>query len=158
MAKQSNAQANLDDKPRINHSNPLARTLLEKLDYDQLERRLADSQSHTAQVLTRYTGLIGQRINRPAFHPNANQQIIQRIGEEALFIVLRTAPNGQEQVLAVNNVSGSPQALRGTAKDFGLSPQHDLTDVLSGRTFGWDESGQLNLSIEPYQVLWLLSA
>ncbi|MBT2766023.1 (Fe-S)-binding protein [Paenibacillus sp. ISL-20] len=33
---QPNAQASLDKKPKIDHANPLARTLLEKLDYDQL--------------------------------------------------------------------------------------------------------------------------
>jgi sucrose phosphorylase len=130
----------------------------EKLDYDHLESLLADPQSHTSRVFERYTGLIRQRVNRPAFHPNANQQIIQRAGEEALFIVLRTATNGQEQVLAVNNVSDSPQVLGGKAEEFGLSPQHDLTDVLSGKTYTLDESGQLKLTIEPYQVLWLLSA
>lgn len=130
----------------------------EKLDYARLESLLSDPANHTAQVFERYTGLIRQRISRPAFHPNANQQIIQQAtGQDALFIVLRTATNGQEQVLAVNNVSGSKQVLQGNAKDFGLSPQHHLTDVLSGRAYKSDETGQLNLEIEPYQVLWLLS-
>lgn len=130
----------------------------QKLDYTHLESLLADPQSHTARVFNHYTGLIRQRILRPAFHPNANQQIIQRAGDDGLFIVLRTATNGQEQVLAVNNVSGSPQVLRGKAEEFGLSPQHNLTDVLLGQTYTLAESGQLNLAIEPYQVLWLLSA
>jgi glycosidase len=129
----------------------------EKLDYDQLESLLSDPTSHTTLVFNRYTELIRQRISRPAFHPNAKQQIIQRPGDDALFIVLRTATNGQEQVLAVNNVSGSKQVLQGKAKDFGLSPQHSLTDVLSDQTYTLDESGQLSLEIEPYHVLWLLS-
>lgn len=36
MAKLSNAHPSPDNKPQINHTNPLSRTLLEKLDYDQL--------------------------------------------------------------------------------------------------------------------------
>jgi hypothetical protein len=30
--------------------------------------------------------------------------------------------------------------------------------VLSGRTYQADETGQLNLTVAPYQVMWLLSS
>lgn len=130
----------------------------EKLDYDQLEAALSDPASHTAQVFSRYTELIRQRIARPAFHPNANQQIIRQVGNDALFILTRTATGGQEQLLAVNNVTNSPQTLKGHASDFGLSPQHHLNDLLSGQSYDPDASGQLSIEVEPYQVLWLLSS
>ncbi len=128
----------------------------EKLDYERLENALSDPTSHTAQVFSSYTELIRQRIARPAFHPNAGQEIIQRTGD-ALLVILRTAVNGQEQLLAVNNVSSKPQTLRGKFEEFGLSPQRGLTDVLSGQVYSPDENGQLNLTVGPYQVLWLLN-
>lgn len=129
----------------------------EKLDYATLESALDDLTSHTSQVFTSYTELIRQRILRPAFHPNAGQEIIQRT-DDALFVVVRTAPNGQEQILAINNVTSQPQTLRGKFGDFGLSPQHTLMDLLSDDTFSSNENGELLLELAPYQVMWLLSS
>jgi sucrose phosphorylase len=129
----------------------------EKLDFARLEEALDDLTSHTAQVFTSYTELIRQRIARPAFHPNAGQEIIRRT-DDTLFVVVRTAVNGQEQVLAVNNVWNNPQNLQGKFEGFGLSPYHTLLDVLSGQTYTADETGQLNLTVAPYQVMWLLSS
>lgn len=128
----------------------------EKLDYDRLESALSDLTNHTAQVFGSYTELLRQRILHPAFHPNAGQEIIKHT-DDALFVVLRTAVNGAEQVLTVNNVSDQPQTLQGRCEEFGLSPQHALTDLFTGQNYTPDETGRLNVAVAPYQVLWLQS-
>ncbi len=67
----------------------------------------------------------------------------------AVFALLRTSPQGDEQVLALTNVSGEPVTvdLSGVA----LDDVRAFHDVLSGRQVSAGEA----LRLEPYDVLWL---
>jgi glucosylglycerate phosphorylase len=120
----------------------------QKLDLAVLEADLADPRSLRAQVFGRYARLLRARAASPAFHPNGDQQVIP-LGD-ALFALLRTAPDGSAAVLCLQNVSDRPQTARGIVESSGMGK---LCDLLTGRKLqvGRDGAGEL----APYQTLWL---
>jgi glucosylglycerate phosphorylase len=120
----------------------------QKLDLAVLEADLADPRSLRAQVFGRYARLLRARAASPAFHPNGDQQVIP-LGD-ALFALLRTAPDRSAAVLCLQNVSDRPQTARGIVESSGMGK---LCDLLTGRKLqvGRDGAGEL----APYQTLWL---
>lgn len=123
----------------------------QKFQLTELEALLDDPQSRAAQIFGRYSAFLQKRTSQPAFHPNADQQIIGWPSQPALFNILRTAKNGQ-RLLAMHNVSNQPQRV----ENLQALPQlaalpATLTDLLSGKTYQ-----AASLEIEPYQVLWLV--
>ncbi|HMO58328.1 MAG TPA: sugar phosphorylase [Roseiflexaceae bacterium] len=126
-----------------------ARTInREKWEYGELARRMADPQRHERRVFERMAALIRARRAEPAFHPNAAQRVI-RAGD-AIFCLLRT--RGNRHVLAIQNVSATPQRFEIAATD---RPIGALIDLISGTQFDATIS---EFSLAPYQTLWLASA
>jgi sucrose phosphorylase len=100
-----------------------------------------------------YRHLIRTRAAQRAFHPAGPQQVLSV--HPALFVLLRSAPDGGEPLLCVHNVSGVEQSLR---VDLGALPfphAGRVRDVVSGADFPVEGSGDLSLRVAPYQVLWL---
>ncbi len=119
----------------------------EKLAYDEVEAALSDPTSLRSLVFYPYRELLIRRAAQRAFHPNGPQQVLTL--HPAVFALLRTSPQGDEQVLALTNVSGEPVTvdLSGVA----LDDVRAFHDVLSGRQVSAGEA----LRLEPYDVLWL---
>ncbi|HEX2914908.1 MAG TPA: alpha-amylase family glycosyl hydrolase [Chloroflexia bacterium] len=128
----------------------------EKLQRDALEKALSDPESHSARVFARYKDLISKRTAQPAFHPNAAQAILTPAGAEALFIIERTSTDGSQKILAIHNLSSRPQQLQVASGDLNLAQTATLSDLISGQNYR-PEGANLNLGIEPYQVLWLVA-
>ncbi len=80
----------------------------QKFERAALERELADPGSLRAQVFSRYTRLLRQRANQPAFDPLGDQVVLD--AGPAILALLRTA--GNARVLCLHNVSDSPQPVR----------------------------------------------
>jgi len=123
----------------------------EKFRRDELERALADPSSLRHRVFYPYLHLIRTRAAHPAFHPNGAQQVI--FGNNALFTLQRTSPDGVEHTLCIHNVSDAKQLFRASPKE--LRGQHMLEDVISGALHPMDANGELKMTLEPYQVAWL---
>ncbi len=123
----------------------------QKLDRQQLERELADENSLCYLVFNGYANLLRQRTTHPAFHPNGEQEIV--LGHDAVFALWRRVVDGETAVLCLHNVSNETQPL-----NIPLSfPVHRFTDLLSGNVFAAG-NGRLQLTIAPYEVLWLTTA
>jgi sucrose phosphorylase len=102
-------------------------------------------------VFDRYRALLKARAAQPAFHPTGDQQVVA--GNPALFILLRTGPDGQARVLCLHNISDRPQqfAITPTGPDLSGAWRNILPD--SNEEVPIDrESG---LSLLPYEVKWL---
>jgi sucrose phosphorylase len=130
----------------------------QKFQIDELEQRLSDPTSHTAQVFDGCARLIRQRINQPAFHPNATQTILTLPEADALFVLLRssTNPAKPEQILAIHNLAATTQTCQADLTQLNLTNPHaPLTDLISNQNYQPDANSLLHLEIEPYQVLWL---
>ncbi len=128
----------------------------EKFRRADLERALADPSSLRHRIFYPYLELIRARTTHPAFHPNGPQRVLtaRETGSEALFTLLRTAPDGEEHMLCVHNVSATQQPLHIDLCDLLDPPGDILEDLVSGERCAVD-GRQLTLAVEPYQVMWL---
>ena len=119
-----------------------------KFDRAELDAVLADEHSAARQVFDGYRELITRRIEQPAFHPDAKQQVLAQPNAALLAFDREAAGQGQ-RIRVVANLSGSEQSITGLLEDFG--PTNDL---ISGQMFSAD--GTCHLA--PWQVVWLAVA
>lgn len=124
----------------------------EKLQRMQLERELADRHSLQHHIFYGYRRLLQKRTANSAFHPAGNQQVL--FCHEAVFALLRTSPNDRNHLLCLHNVSNQSHHLVIDLVPLPMPPTVLLTDIISGQTYAIADN-QLNLTIAPYQALWL---
>jgi sucrose phosphorylase len=118
----------------------------------EVEAVLANPNSRSNKIFRRYVELLKVRAGQRAFHPNGAQQALS--GNSAFFGLVRTAPDGSEQVLCLHNITARPQ--RFEADLVGIWRQgSQLRDLFSGETATLDGTW-LRLTVGPYQVKWLV--
>jgi glycosidase len=125
----------------------------EKFRRHRLEQALADPASLRHRILYSYLHVIRTRAAHRAFHPNGPQQVLSL--HPALFVLLRTAPDGSEVLLCVHNVSDSGQSLSIKLGTLPFPHAGRVRDLITGAAFPVGASGELSLQVGPYQVLWL---
>jgi sucrose phosphorylase len=125
----------------------------EKFQRNQLEQSLANPSTLRHQVFYTYLDLIRARAAHRAFHPNGPQQVLSI--HPALFILLRTSPEGDESVLCIHNVSGVEQSFSVNLTSLLVPHSDQVCDLITGATLSADASSELTLSVAPYQILWL---
>jgi len=125
----------------------------QKFRRSDLERELADPASLRQRVFYPYLRLIRTRTAHRAFHPNGPQQVLYV--HPALFVLLRTAPNGSASLLCIHNVSNARQPFQANLDPLPFPCSGQVRDLITGTTFPVDASGNLTLHLAPYQVLWL---
>lgn len=99
----------------------------EKLQFDALQRQLADENSLRSKVFSKYSELLKTRSTSPAFDPHGNQKILDL--HPSVFAVERTSPDGKARVLCLHNVN---------QKSVSFSMK-DGSDII----------------LQPYEILWL---
>ena len=125
----------------------------EKFRRGELERELADPSSLRHQVFYPYLHLIRTRAAHPAFHPNGPQQVLSI--HPALFVLLRTASDGDTSLLCIHNVSNAEIPFSANLASLPFPRSGQVRDLITGATFLVDTSGDLSLQVASYQVLWL---
>lgn len=123
----------------------------EKLDLTHLDDELKNPFSLRSQVITSYKKLISCRINEPAFHPNADQKILDF--SPAIFSILRSTSEGNEIILALQNITNQNQTITIPRNTFGDVEVNELVDVLTQRTFS--PHLEITLQMTPYEIIWL---
>ncbi len=116
----------------------------EKLTRERLDAELADPASLRRHVFDAYARLLRARASTPAFHPLGAQQVID-VGRH-VFAVRRTSPDGSARVLALQNVTASPQSFALTD----LGPTGHARELVAGADVA---AGAITLT--PYQTAWL---
>jgi len=112
----------------------------EKLQIAELKRELETPGTVRNLVFQRLTELIQKRRSQKAFHPQGKQHILNL--HPGIFALERHSPDGEKCILCLINVSDST---------VDLTLDHPAgKDILSGRVV------EKNISIKPYEVLWLL--
>jgi glycosidase len=127
----------------------------QKLDRTELERDLADPASLRYQVFSAYRRLLQARAAQPAFHPHGGQRVVTL--NEAVFALLRTALDGNGQVLCLHNVSDRVQSVHLLPTELGLAAGN-WQDLLTGEVHAVGHNGGQNgwtLSLPPYAVRWI---
>jgi glycosidase len=125
----------------------------EKLTRLELEAELADPDSLRYQVFAGYQELLRARTGHPAFHPNGQQQVL--FGPEAVFGLVRTAPDESASLLCLHNVSNRPQQYSLELATGGLAPAAALVDLIRGERYAVDARQAVQLTLPAYGVLWL---
>ncbi len=126
----------------------------EKFRRSDLERELANPTSLRNRIFYSYLHIIRTRTAHRAFHPNGPQQVLSV--HPALFVLLRTAPDGSASLLCIHNVSNAEQPFQANLDSLLFPCSGQVHDLITGATFPVDVSGNLTLQLAPYQVLWLM--
>lgn len=121
----------------------------QKLDVQQLKAALSDPQSLRYHVFHGYKALLKIRTTEKAFDPQTAQRVLNL--HPAVFALSRG--EGAAQLLCLTNVSA--ELVRVSVNTAAVFEQHPkrLRDLVSGA--GYTVSGDLEIDLQPYQVLWL---
>jgi len=114
----------------------------EKLQAADVIRELKDPQSFRSQVFYPYIELIKTRIKQPAFHPNAEFEILD-MGPQ-VFAITRFAKN--QTICALTNISKAAITVSIAHQDTSDS----ALDLISGQSFK-----PASIELKPYQYVWL---
>ncbi len=92
------------------------------------------------------------RMQHRAFHPVGPQKVL--FLSPQVFAVLRSSPEGDEQILAIVNVTNRPCDLEVPLGETGRDEAR-WVDILSGKKWTAD-GGSLSLRLQPYDVTWIM--
>lgn len=121
----------------------------EKCDLLALESELADPGSRRSTVFAKYGHLLRARAAHPAFHPMGRMRVLD--AGASIFAVLRTAPDGTDVVLCLQNVSSRLQSITPDTWCAFDRPMTSLVDLLTGHRIDPAEM----IWMDPYQILWV---
>ena len=114
----------------------------QKLQVEDVIQELKNPASFRSRVFYPYIELIKTRVRQPAFHPNAEFEVLN-MGPQ-VFAIMRAAKN--QTICAVANISNSE-----TTVSIPLESAPDaVLDLISGKTFTPD-----SITLKPYQYVWL---
>ena len=124
----------------------------EKLQSEVLERELRNPSTLRSQIYNGFKIMLQARNANPAFHPQGQQQVLQV--HASIFGLLRKALDDTIQVLCLTNVSSRKIQVSIDLTSLAFTGAPNLTDLLSQQTYQ-TTGNQLELNIDPYQILWL---
>ena len=131
-----------------------ARTInRQKLSLGKLDRELSTPGHLRHLVYNGYLQLLQTRRQHPAFHPNADQEILP--GNDALFSLRRTSLDGQRQVICIHNVSGRRQLLSLEMEELGLEASSRLADLLGGPPPRSRDGQTAQIKVQAYGRAWI---
>lgn len=114
----------------------------ERLNYNNLIEEL-NQDNDRSQVVNKLLSIIALRTKQTAFHPSAFQKIVQI--DHQFFCILRKAKDGTK-LLSISNLTHTDQSL--TLKEKFNEFNFDLIEKV--------KQNYQNLSLKPYQTLWLV--
>ena len=115
---------------------------------ENLERELADKNSHHSMVFSELKRLLSIRKNQPAFHPNATQFTLH-LGFE-VFAFWRQSINRSQSIFSLSNVTSVKQVIN--LADINLINTDHWIDLITEQHYD-SLDGQLVLA--PYQTVWI---
>ena len=113
---------------------------------DELLQLLEDREGTQSTIFYRYSDMLRRRAEHEAFHPASRQEVLPLA--DTVFGFIREAGRGGERITCLFNFTASEQAVKGSSIGGNVS----RVDLLTGDRY---EAGT-DLSLRPYQALWLL--
>lgn len=123
----------------------------EKFEMDALEQVLQDPDSLRRKVYDAVKALLRVRRRERAFCPTGGQRVLS--WDHRVFAVLRTSPEGDATVLALQNITAEAVDLAVPLEALGFSDQ-ESRELLTGDTVQLT-SGSLKRRVQPYETVWL---
>ena len=150
----------VDTVLRTNSKRDINRQILEETElYEALNR-----QNSKLSQLSLYLGRILEiRVRQRAFHPDGEQQIL--LFSPECFVVLRIAPNCEEHILTLTNITNKVCQIEVPLSQLQLENSNSLTCATPDDTYWYDLVGKrgwrvqeqkLTLVLQPYDIVWLI--
>jgi len=121
------------------------------IDEENLISALENPDTTTHKVAKGFGEMIAKRIKEKAFHPHADQKILNI--SDKLFALIRSSVDKDEHILCITNVANKEETIDITPEVTGIKT-NSWYDILSGKTI-FTNAGTLSLHLQPYDVLWL---
>ena len=115
----------------------------------QIRAEIADPASRRSQIYQAHQRLLKARASSPAFHPAGGQKILD-LGSQT-FAILRSSPQGTEQVLCLHNLT--PRSVVLQFSHLGWDAKTSLCDLIQSDQITL--RSDFTLELQPYQVQWL---
>ncbi len=140
-----------NDLEGVEESGMPRRINRKKWDEAQLDEWLSSDDSVQRRVFDDYVLVLRRRSDYPAFHPDADQRILD-LGEKAFGLVRRSI--GDEQMIyCLSNFTGKKLTLSKLDKLKGVAANGELRDIISGLNISIAKG---NLVLKAYQTVWLV--
>lgn len=124
----------------------------ERFNLQELKERLVDNQAPSTRIFNTYKQLLEIRGEQPSFHPHAAQTVLNL--DRRIFALMRRSADGREIILCLINTSPVRVPVHIDLAGMDLDPSSVWKDLIQGSTHQGD-SGDLNITMEKYQTLWL---
>lgn len=112
----------------------------EKLQFDELQKQLADETSLRLKVFNKFSDLLKIRRRTSAFHPYGRQKILDL--HPSIFTVERISPDEKSRVLCLQNVG---------SQSFDFSTNYESAiDLFTNQPLS-----VTTITLQPYQVAWI---
>ena len=121
-----------------------------KWNNDELSQRLMDENCNAGYIFEWYTRVLRKRSACPAFHPDASQEIIKF--SDSVLAIERISTDGTQRILCLFNFAAQDSPLHDQDKILSYFPNESAKDLLKGSEILFPQG---NLSLRPYQALWL---
>jgi len=122
-------------------------------DRESLYETLDDPDTSTHKIAYGFGDMIAKRTREKAFHPNADQRILNL--SDALFALVRTSIDEKEQILCITNITPRDQQVTMDLSSLELFSKSWL-NILSDKPLSIGGS-MMTLNLSPYQVVWAKS-
>ncbi len=117
----------------------------------KLMQEAKDPGSKTSRLVRQWPKLSLARTAQRAFHPHGSQKVLTLSPQ--VFSVLRRSPEGDEHILTLTNVANKRIDLKIFLSELGVKATEWIA-LIDEREYG-AASGELNITLEPYDVVWL---
>ncbi len=124
-----------------------------KWDENTIEALIKDESTPQSQVFKTYSRVLRRRANYPAFHPDADQQIVE-LGND-FFGVIRTTPDMGQRIACLSNFTASRQTITNISKYLNVPEFNSLRDIISGKNIAVEADA---LEFAPYQTIWFVAS
>ena len=113
---------------------------------------LKDPNSKVSLILRYISKLNLTRTRNRAFHPHGDQRVLMLSSD--VFTVLRTSPEKDQHILTMANVTGRVCSIIVRLSELGVE-EIRWYDLL-GDTEKTARDGTLDVTLQPYDVIWLI--
>ena len=121
-----------------------------KWDHAELDALLGDEKCNSGNIFEWYTRVLRRRSSCPAFHPESSQTILD-LGDK-VFAFERKSIDGTQTILCLFNFSSSESEINDQQKILSYFKNEKAKDLINGGDLVLEKG---NLTLRPYQALWL---
>ena len=121
-----------------------------KWDREELNDLLKNQEENSGGIFEWYTRVLRRRASCPAFHPDATQEILD-FGKK-VFALERKSVDGNQTILCLFNFSSEEVEIKKKEIVLTYFPNEKARDLIKGGELILEKG---NLTLRPYQALWL---